>query len=172
MELNEIKKDLYKSKAMAKLSHYVSGNLYYNVELTDGVYQFPITTVESNLLEYTQTDEFGMFGGETKFNSQEGLKLSEVSKKDMETIAEYNSKNSMEIENISLSINEQAQASAEITLAISNITESSTEIEGLSSETTEISNNIKLALIKNQKMVNDLNKLVDHLKKDLEFFKF
>jgi hypothetical protein len=46
MELNEIKKDLYKSKAMAKLSHYVSGNLYYTVELVDGVYQFPISTVE------------------------------------------------------------------------------------------------------------------------------
>lgn len=46
MELNEIKKDLYKSKAMAKLSHYVSGNLYYTVELAHGVYQFPIATVE------------------------------------------------------------------------------------------------------------------------------
>lgn len=46
MELNEIKKDLYKSKAMAKLSHYVSGNLYYTVELADGVYQFPIATTE------------------------------------------------------------------------------------------------------------------------------
>ncbi len=46
MELNDIKKDLYKSKAMAKLSHYVSGNLYYTVELIDGVYQFPIATVE------------------------------------------------------------------------------------------------------------------------------
>jgi hypothetical protein len=33
---------------MAKLSHYVSGNLYYNVELTDGTYQFPIATVEFN----------------------------------------------------------------------------------------------------------------------------
>ena len=93
-------------------------------------------------------------------------------KKDMENIAQYTNKNSMEIENISVSINEQAQASSEITIAISNITESSTEIEGLSTETTEISNNIKLALIKNQSMVNDLNKLVDHLKKDLEFFKF
>ena len=48
MELNEIKKDLYKSKAMAKLSHYVSGNIYYTVELSDGVYQFPIATVEYN----------------------------------------------------------------------------------------------------------------------------
>jgi|TARA_R110000782_G_scaffold256821_2_gene345985 hypothetical protein len=48
MELNEIKKDLYKSKTMAKLSHYVSGNLYYTVELSDGVYQFPIATVEFN----------------------------------------------------------------------------------------------------------------------------
>jgi hypothetical protein len=46
MELNEIKKDLYKSKNMAKLSHYVSGNLYYTVELM--VYQFPIATVEFN----------------------------------------------------------------------------------------------------------------------------
>jgi hypothetical protein len=48
MDKNEVKKDLYKSKNMAKLSHYVSGNLYYNVELTDGTYQFPIATVEFN----------------------------------------------------------------------------------------------------------------------------
>ena len=46
MEKNEIKKDLYKSKNMAKFSHYVSGNLYYKVELSDGIYQFPISTVE------------------------------------------------------------------------------------------------------------------------------
>jgi hypothetical protein len=31
---------------MAKFSHYVSGNLYYKVELADGIYQFPIATVE------------------------------------------------------------------------------------------------------------------------------
>ena len=54
MELNEIKKDLYKSKAMAKLSHYVSGNLYYTVELADGVYQFPIATVEEVEIEVTE----------------------------------------------------------------------------------------------------------------------
>ena len=46
MNANEVKKDLYKSKNMAKLSHYVSGNLYYTVELADGTYQFPIPTVE------------------------------------------------------------------------------------------------------------------------------
>ena len=46
MEKNEIKKDLYKSKNMAKFSHYVSGNLYYKVELSDGIYQCPISTVE------------------------------------------------------------------------------------------------------------------------------
>ena len=33
---------------MAKLSHYVSGNLYYNIQLEDGIYQFPIATVEFN----------------------------------------------------------------------------------------------------------------------------
>jgi hypothetical protein len=54
MELNEVKKDLYKSKAMAKLSHYVSGNLYYTVELADGVYQFPIATVEEVEIEVTE----------------------------------------------------------------------------------------------------------------------
>ena len=48
MNANEVKKDLYKSKNMAKLSHYVSGNLYYTVELEDGIYQFPIDTVEVN----------------------------------------------------------------------------------------------------------------------------
>lgn len=46
MNTNEIKKDLYKSKNLAKFSHYVSGNLYYKVEVQDGVYQFPIKTVE------------------------------------------------------------------------------------------------------------------------------
>jgi hypothetical protein len=46
MDKNEVKKDLYKSKNMAKFSHYVSGNLYYTVELSDGTYQFPIATVE------------------------------------------------------------------------------------------------------------------------------
>jgi len=43
---NEVKKELYKSKTMAKFSHYVGGNLYYTVELADGIYQFPIATVE------------------------------------------------------------------------------------------------------------------------------
>lgn len=45
---NDVKKDLYKSKVMAKFSHYISGNLYYRVELADGIYQFPIATVEFN----------------------------------------------------------------------------------------------------------------------------
>jgi hypothetical protein len=44
MDINEIKKDLYRSKNVAKFSHYISGNLYYTVELADGVYQFIIPT--------------------------------------------------------------------------------------------------------------------------------
>lgn len=42
----EIKKDLFKSKAMAKFSHYIAGNLYYNVEVFGELYEFPIATVE------------------------------------------------------------------------------------------------------------------------------
>lgn len=47
LNTNEVKKDLYKSKNMAKFSHYIKGNLYYVVELTSGTYQFPISTVEN-----------------------------------------------------------------------------------------------------------------------------
>lgn len=43
---NDVKKDLYKSKAMAKLSHYAEGELFYDVELSNGTYRFPISTIE------------------------------------------------------------------------------------------------------------------------------
>ncbi len=46
INVNEVKKELLKSKVSAKLSHYVSGNLYYTVDLSDGIYQFPISTIE------------------------------------------------------------------------------------------------------------------------------
>jgi hypothetical protein len=68
MEKNEVKKDLYKSKNMAKFSHYVSGNLYYRVELSDGFYQFPISTVESEKRYYTY--------GETAIVLEDAMKLS------------------------------------------------------------------------------------------------
>lgn len=51
MDKNEIKKDLYKSKNKAKFSHYVSGNLYYTIDVLDGTYQFPITTVDDVTLQ-------------------------------------------------------------------------------------------------------------------------
>lgn len=52
---NEIKKDLYKSKNMAKFSHYISGNMYYTVQLQDGIYKFPIPTVEENEVHFEIT---------------------------------------------------------------------------------------------------------------------
>lgn len=58
LDTNEIKKDLYKSKNMAKFSHYVSGNLYYQVDLVDGTYQFPIETTEK-VIRYELGDEEG-----------------------------------------------------------------------------------------------------------------
>jgi hypothetical protein len=47
MNINEIKKELLKSKVNANFSHYIAGNLYYVVTIEDGTYQFPIATVES-----------------------------------------------------------------------------------------------------------------------------
>ena len=46
INVNDVKKELYKSKAMAKLSHYVGGSIYYTVELSDGTYRFPMSTTE------------------------------------------------------------------------------------------------------------------------------
>lgn len=47
VSLNDIKKDLYRSKANAKFSHYCAGNLYYVIELTTGErFQFNIKTIE------------------------------------------------------------------------------------------------------------------------------
>ena len=42
----EVKKDLMKSKTMARFSHYIAGNLYYNVEVFGELYQFPIATTQ------------------------------------------------------------------------------------------------------------------------------
>jgi len=46
--LNEtqVKKDLFKSKAMAGFSHYMGGNLYYNIVVMEELYQFPIATTQ------------------------------------------------------------------------------------------------------------------------------
>ena len=62
MNKNEVKKELYKTKEMADFSHYISGNLYYNVKVGFDVFQFPIPTVEahssvSDLIDEPEGDE-------------------------------------------------------------------------------------------------------------------
>jgi hypothetical protein len=47
MNYLEVGKQLMKSKAMANFRYYSAGKLYYKVELEDGTYQFPISTVEA-----------------------------------------------------------------------------------------------------------------------------
>lgn len=69
MNANEVKKDLYKSKNMASFSHYVSGNLYYNIIVFEELYQFPISTVEREKRYYTY--------GETAIVLEDAMKLSE-----------------------------------------------------------------------------------------------
>jgi hypothetical protein len=68
----EVKKELMKSKVSAKLSHYVYGNLYYTVELADGVYQFPISTIEIDYIEPAPGDEGGDEREITKLSSDLG----------------------------------------------------------------------------------------------------
>lgn len=73
MNINEIKKDLYKTRAIAFFSHYCYGSLYYNVKVMDKVYQFPISTVED---KYTY-DTLDLGGGAyTAKKRKDGLTLS------------------------------------------------------------------------------------------------
>jgi len=46
MNANDVKKELYKSKVNAKLAEVVNGTMYYIVQLEDGLYRFPIETVD------------------------------------------------------------------------------------------------------------------------------
>lgn len=64
LNLNEIKKELMRNKAMANFSHYVSGNLYYTVKVLDGTYQFPIATTEEG--PTINDDESGLSMYETE----------------------------------------------------------------------------------------------------------
>lgn len=68
MDLNFIKKELYKSKTMAKFSHYVSGNLYYTIEIADEVYQFPISTVETSVV-YINPENEGVYDDEATIDT-------------------------------------------------------------------------------------------------------
>lgn len=77
MDLNFIKKELYKSKAMAKFSHYVSGNLYYTIEIADEVYQFPISTIEDTVSDNGQSKIAlsSDLGTTTFYNEMKGSEL-------------------------------------------------------------------------------------------------
>ncbi len=39
-------KDIVSNNKMAKFSHFIGGNLYYKVESDEGIYQFPVKTIE------------------------------------------------------------------------------------------------------------------------------
>lgn len=69
MNENDVKKQLFKSKNMAKFSHYVAGNIYYMIELEDGTYQFPISSVEERkfkLVEETKDGDVVLHSFKTK----------------------------------------------------------------------------------------------------------
>ena len=55
-DINKIKIELYKSKTMAKFSHYQSGDLFYNVVVMDALYQFPISVVDRYFSRTDETD--------------------------------------------------------------------------------------------------------------------
>ncbi|MBN1468273.1 MAG: methyl-accepting chemotaxis protein [Fusobacteriaceae bacterium] len=110
-------------------------------------------------------------GNEVKLKVIDGLELAKISEENMGKIMELTNKNASEMEEISISINEQTTASSEVTIAISSITNNSTEIETLSVETSTISNDIKNILLEKQQLVTENTKLIEELNEDLEYFK-
>jgi hypothetical protein len=67
----EIKKDLFKSKAMAKFNHYIAGNLYYNVEVFGEVYEFPISTIQEGPTFNDDESGLSMYEVETVILSED-----------------------------------------------------------------------------------------------------
>ena len=53
---------------VALISHYTAGNLYYNIEIEDGTYQFPVETVEENNGSVNLSSDLGTtsFGAKIK----------------------------------------------------------------------------------------------------------
>lgn len=47
MKKEDVQKELYKNKVIAKFSFYTTGNLYYTIQLESGIYQFPISVIEN-----------------------------------------------------------------------------------------------------------------------------
>jgi hypothetical protein len=76
MNATEIKKELYKLKTLAKFSHYYNGKLFYNIDLSNGTFQFPISTVEHKKVSNSfQTETFNTLVlsedlGLTEFHSE------------------------------------------------------------------------------------------------------
>lgn len=58
IDKNEIKKDLYKSKNMAKFSHYSGGKLFYTIDALGTTYMFPIYVTE----ETSKTEKTNLQG--------------------------------------------------------------------------------------------------------------
>ncbi|MEO6302548.1 MAG: hypothetical protein ABIP51_05205 [Bacteroidia bacterium] len=85
--INEIKKDLYKSKEVAKFSHYSYGKLFYTFKALDKTFMFPIHIVEKIVKEFTthdviiqcvNTTQLSSDLGETNFSSE--IKASDLNR--------------------------------------------------------------------------------------------
>jgi len=66
LNINEVKKDLYRTKNMAKFVYYEYGKLNYIVEIMGNHYEFPISTIEGDSDNIKLSEDLGL----TKFNGE------------------------------------------------------------------------------------------------------
>lgn len=102
---------------------------------------------------------------------EESLKLSVVSKENMTRIIDLTNKNNEDIKALSTVVTEQTTASTEITEAVSHIANNSTEIESNCIDANHISKFIKDTMVKNLEYTEELKRLSNKLREDLEYFK-
>lgn len=66
MEIIDVQKDLLKSKTIADFDRFENGDLFYNVNILDDLYQFPIPTIGEVHINHDILDSEG---------EQSGMKL-------------------------------------------------------------------------------------------------
>lgn len=69
--INDIKKELYRNKPIAKLTRVIKSTMYYTIELEDGAYQFPIETVEPDGDKYVLSADLGTTSFEAEMKASE-----------------------------------------------------------------------------------------------------
>ena len=140
-----------------KLAEKTSNETYKVEEIITNIY---------NEIENVKTANI-----EVEENVVEEINLIKTVIENINKVIDITNQNNNEMEEIANLTGEQAMSSEEITKAVENITNNSTGIEEIGIDTSDIIAGITKKLKEKLKSVEDLDKIAEKLKKDVEKFK-